>query len=151
MKYTVDIEIDRPREEVAALIDDPENLPKWQRGLLSIEPLEGAPREVGSTSQLTFRMGKRTMEMKETILVHDLPDEFSCTYDAKGVHNVVRNRFFEVGPGKTRWESENEFQFRGLMKILGVLMKGAFPKQSLKYMKDFKAFAEDGTDLRNAT
>ena len=34
------------------------------------------------------------------------------------------------------------------MKLMGVLMKGAFPKQSLAYMQDFKAFAEQGKDVR---
>ena len=37
---------------------------------------------------------------------------------------------------------ENEFQFKGFMKLIGFFMPGAFEKQSFKYMKDFKAFAE---------
>jgi len=36
------------------------------------------------------------------------------------------------------------------MKIVAFFMKGAFAKQSLKYIQDFKAFAEDGVDV-NAT
>jgi hypothetical protein len=94
-------------------------------------------------------MGKRTIEMIETISIRNLPDEFSGTYDAKGVHNVVRNRFIEMGPDKTKLESENEFQFTGFMKLIGFFMRSAFPKQSLKYLKDFKAFAEEGKDVRD--
>ncbi|MEO2058942.1 MAG: SRPBCC family protein, partial [Mesonia sp.] len=46
--------------------------------------------------------------------------------------------------------SESEFQFSSFaMKVMGFLMPGAFKKQSLKYMKDFKAFVEDGKSVSN--
>ena len=150
MKYTVDIEIDLPRSRVVELFDSTENLYKWQRGLQSFEPISGEPGQVGAKSKLVFKMGKRDMEMVETITTRELPGAFNGTYEAKGVFNVVNNRFIEVGPEKTRWESENEFRFSGFMKVIGFLMKGAFPKQSLKYMKDFKSFAEEGKDVRDA-
>ena len=149
MKYTVEIEINLPRDEVVKLFDSQENCYKWQEGLQSFEHLSGEPGEPGATSKLEFQMGKRRVEMIETITQRDLPDRFSGTYDAKGVHNVVENRFIELGPDKTKWESENEFQFSGFMKLIGFFMGSAFPKQSLKYMQDFKAFAEEGKDVRD--
>lgn len=36
------------------------------------------------------------------------------------------------------------------MRLVGVLMPGSFRKQSLQHMQDFKAFAENGTDVRDA-
>jgi len=149
MQYTVEIELALPRERVIELFDDPENMPRWQRGLLSFEPLSGTPGQPGAKSRLVYQMGKRRVEMIETITERDLPECFSGTYDGKNVHNVVRNRFVELAPDRTRWISENEFRFQGLMKLMGVLMKGAFPKQSLKYLQDFKAFAEQGRDVRS--
>lgn len=92
-------------------------------------------------------MGERRIERIETITVRDLPDEFSGADDAKGVHHVVTYRFVELGPAETRWDRENPFHISGLMKVIGLLMKGAFPKQSLKYTQDFKAFAERGVDV----
>ena len=38
--------------------------------------------------------------------------------------------------------NEQEFQFKGFMKIVAFIMQGAFKKQSLKYMTAFKTFAE---------
>jgi len=149
MKYTVSIDLELPRDRVVELFDDPDNLPKWQEGLVRFEPLEGTPGQPGARSRLVFQMGKRRIEMIETITERDLPDVFSGTYDAKGVHNVVSNRFLELGPQRTRWESQNEFRFQGFMKLIGTLMKGSFPKQSLKYLQDFKAFAEEGKDVRD--
>ncbi len=149
MKYKVDIEIDLPRDEVIKLFDSSDNCFKWQEGLQSFDPISGEPGQPGATARLVFQMGKRTIEMIETITSRNLPDEFSGTYDAEGVHNVVSNRFIELGPNKTKWESENEFHFSGFMRLIGFFMKSAFPKQSLKYMQDFKAFAEDGKDVRD--
>ena len=147
MHYTVEIDIDLPRDRVIELFDSTENLKKWQRGLQTFEHLEGEPGQAGAKAHMVFRMGKRKFEIDETITERDLPDGLTCTYDAKGVHNIVKNRFVEVTPDKTRWTAEHEFVFSGFMKIVGFLAKSAFPKQSMKYMRDFKAFAEDGIDV----
>lgn len=148
MKYQVTVDIDQPREQVAALFADLDSRPKWQRGMISAELLEGEAGQPGSKWRLLFQMGKRTMEMIENVTVVEPPETFESTYDAKGVHNVVRTRFVEVGPEKTRVESDNVFEFSGFMKLMAFLMKGAFPKQSLKIMNDFKALAEQGKDVR---
>ena len=149
MQYTVSIDIDLPRDRVIELFDNPENLYKWQTGLLSFEPIEGEPGQPGAKSKMVFKMGKREIEMVETITKRELPEAFDGTYDAKGVYNVVKNRFTELGPDKTRWDSDQEFQFGGIMRMIAFIMPGAFKKQSLKYMQDFKAFAEDGVDVRS--
>ncbi|WP_206281767.1 hypothetical protein [Streptomyces agglomeratus] len=47
--------------------------------------------------------------------------------------------------------SESEYPFSGvLMRLVGVLMPGAFGKQSQQHMQDFKSFAEMGKDVREA-
>ena len=124
MHYTVETEIDLPRERVIGLFDNTENLKRWQRGLQVFEPLEGEPGQPGARSRMVFQMGKRKLEIVETITERDLPDAFAGTYDTKGVHNVVNNRFVAVTPEKTRWISENEFRFSGFMKIVEFLNSG---------------------------
>jgi hypothetical protein len=44
-------------------------------------------------TKLEFQMGKRKLEMIETIISHNLPDELSGTYEAKGVFNKINNQF----------------------------------------------------------
>jgi hypothetical protein len=36
------------------------------------------------------------------------------------------------------------------MRLVALLMPGAFRKQSQQHMQDFKAFAEQGQDVRDA-
>ena len=143
MKYTLDIEIELPRERVIELFDSTENLKKWQPELMSFEHISGEPGQEGAKSKMLYKMSKREVEMVETITKNNLPDEFNGTYEAKGVMNWVNNSFVEEGENKTKWISENEFQFSGFMKLIGFFMKGSFPKQSYKYMEQFKAFAEN--------
>jgi len=142
MKYTVETEINLPIARVVELFDDPENLKHWQPGLISFEPISGTPGQPGAKSKLKYKMGKRDIEMIETITVRNLPDEFSGTYEAKGVFNIVKNYFRPVSENKTKYINESEFQFNGFMKLIGFLMPGAFRKESEKYLLQFKEFAE---------
>lgn len=142
MKYSVSITIDKPVDEVIALFDNVENMKKWMDGLESYKPISGTAGEVGAKSRMEFKMGKREIKMVETITAKNLPEEFTATYEAKGVFNIVKNSFEPLPGNKTKYSTEQEFQFKGFMKLIGLLMPGAFKKQSMKYLKDFKAFAE---------
>lgn len=142
MKYTVELDLDLPRAKVVEIFDNPANMTKWQPDLVSFEHISGEPGKKGAKSKLIYNMGKREIEMVETITRNDLPNELAGTYETKGVFNVISNRFEEVSAGKTRWISENEFQFTGFMKFMSIFMKSAFPKQTLKIMNQFKEFAE---------
>jgi hypothetical protein len=142
MKYTNEIEIDLPIERVVKLFDDPENMKHWQPGLISLEHLSGEPGKVGARYKLLYQMGRRKIEMIETITKRDFPWEFAATYLTRGVLNKVSNKFTRLGPDKTRYVTESEFHFSGFMKIIAWLMPGAFRKQSQKFLDDFKKFAE---------
>tara|TARA_R100000306_G_scaffold260_3_gene537 strand:- start:2382 stop:2837 length:456 start_codon:yes stop_codon:yes gene_type:complete len=150
MKYSIEIIINLPREEVIEKMDNPDNLKHWQKGLIHYEMLSGTPGQEGATMKMEYKMGKRDMTLIETILKRNFPEEFHATYDTKGVHNIQNNYFEELDDIRTKWISESEFQFSGFgMKLMGWLMPGAFKKQSKKYMNDFKNFAEKGISVAN--
>lgn len=142
MKYTCEIVIDRPLDEVIALFDNPDNLKEWQPGLIDIEHLSGDPGHPGAKARLKYNMGNRNVEMTETILTRNLPEEFSSTYEAKNVYNIVKNTFEKVDENRTKWTAFQEFKLYGFMKLFGWLMPGSFKKQSMKYMEYFKEFVE---------
>ena len=86
-------------------------------------------------------MGKREIEMIETITKRDLPNIITREYDSKGVFNIQSTLFEEIDPHKTRVIADSEFQFDGLlMKMMAFLMPGAFKKQTKKILADFKEF-----------
>jgi carbon monoxide dehydrogenase subunit G len=143
MKFTNEVEINQPLNKVIELFDNPDNMSKWQPGFVSFEHLSGEQGQPGAKSKLKYKMGKREVEMIETITVRNLPKEFHGTYEANGVHHEMQNYFTEVAQGRTKWVSENEFKLSGMLKLVGWLMPGAFKKQSQKYLNRFKSFAEN--------
>jgi hypothetical protein len=161
MKYTVSIEIAMPLEEVAQLLADPAHISKWLRGVVLHEPLSGVHGHVGTTSRVVMEMGQQKFEATETITRREPADlrgiakgsvvHFEREIVTEGMWNAARERLTEAGPNTTLWVSENEYRFSGLlMRLVGLLMPGAFRKQSLQHMQDFKAFAEQGKDVREA-
>lgn len=159
MKYTVSSEIALPRQKVLELLSDPVHLPKWLRGVVAHEPLNGAHGHYGTQSRVVMQMGKQTMEARELITrmepenLKGIPAASVVYYEreivAAGMWNAARERLIEIGPEKTLWESENEYRFSNvLMRLMAPLIRGAFRKQSELHMQDFKAFAEHGTDVR---
>ncbi|WP_019204387.1 SRPBCC family protein [Tsukamurella sp. 1534] len=162
MRYTLSIEINRPRQDVVRLLADPAQMPKWLRGLVSHEPVSGIHGQLGTISRVVFQTGNRRMEATETITrvdpaeLEDIPSSMVVHYDreivAAGMWQVQRDRIIDAGPGRTLWESESEFRFDGLMmRMVAAVVPGMFRKQSKQHMEDFKGFAEYGTDVRQAT
>ena len=147
MRYQQEITINKPRKEVVEKFSNPDNMKHWQRGFIFMKPINGQMGEDGSQNLLKYDMGKREVEMTETILKNNLPDEYSATYEAKGVYNYQINKFSPTMEKNTLWITDNEFMFSGFMKFFGWFMPGAFKKQTRKYMEDFKAFVEDGKSV----
>ncbi len=142
MKYTNEVVINQPIDKVVALFSDPENLKEWQPGFESIELVSGQEGAPGAVSRLKYNMGKRHMELLETIKVNDLPENFTATFETKGVYYHQVTKFQSIGEQQTRYIADNEFKFKGIAKLYGILMPGAFKKQTQKYLDSFKAFAE---------
>ncbi len=160
MKCTTSIEIALPLERVAQLLSDPAHLPMWLRGMVVHEPVSGEHGAVGTVSRVVLRSGKQTMELTETVTLREPADlralpagtvvRFEREIEGAGMWNAARERLTEAGPGRTRWDSENEYRFRNpLMRLMALLMPGVFRKQQLQHMEDFTAFAEHGTDVRD--
>ncbi len=142
LKYINEVIINAPREKVVELFQDPQYISEWQPGFISLEHISGTPGQENAKSKLLYKMGKREIEMIETITKMNLPDEFNGTYEAKGVLNVIENHFEDLGNGTTKYWSNNVFNFKGFMKVIGFLFPGMFKKESQKYLDLFKKFVE---------
>jgi hypothetical protein len=143
IKYTEEIEINTNIDTVIALFDNPYNMQKYMEGIESYKVVEGNIREVGAKAEMTVLMGEKKIIMIEEIITNNLPEEKKVTYTADAVYNIVTNKFIKVSENKTKFINEQEFEFKGFMKIIGFFMPSAFKKQSRVYLKDFKEFAEN--------
>jgi len=150
MNYSLEIVVELPLNEFIKKFDNIDNLKHWQRGLISTEHISGNPGRHGAKTKLIYKFGKREMELIETITARNFPYEFHGNYDSKGIHSIQENYFEETPEGFTKWTSKSEFLPLGFtMWIMAIIMPGVFKKQSLRYMKDFKNFAEKGISVTN--
>ena len=148
IKYTEEIEINSNIDSLIVLFDNPYNMKEYMEGIESYIVLSGNIREVGAKAELVVAfiekdVVKRRIVMIEEIITNNLPKEKKVTYTADGVYNIVTNRFEKVSENKTKFINEQEFEFKGYMKIMGFFMPSAFKQQSRVYLKDFKKFAEN--------
>jgi carbon monoxide dehydrogenase subunit G len=143
IKYTEEIEINTNIDSVITLFDNPYNMQKYMEGIESYKVVEGNIREVGAKAEMTVLMGDKKIIMIEEIITNNLPEEKKVTYTADGVYNIVTNRLVKISESKTKFINEQEFEFKGYMKVIGFFIPSAFKKQSRVYLKDFKEFAEN--------
>ena len=148
VKYTEEIEINANIDTVVALFDNPYNMQKYMDGIESYTVLNGNLREVGTRAEIVVSyiekdVVKRRIVMVEEIITNNLPEEKKVTYTADGVYNIVTNRIVRISDNKTKFINEQEFQFKGFMKIMGFFMPNLFKQQSRIYLKNFKKFVEN--------
>lgn len=143
MQYSRQIEINLPRDQTAALFDDPDNLSKWMQGLVSFEHLDGEPGTKGARSRIMCVQGNREIEIIETIEDRVMPERLIAIYTTKGMWNRCEQYLEETPQGTTIWRQENEFRCSGMMmKLMTMLMPFMFKRETEKQMRAFKEFAE---------
>ncbi|OBX25372.1 SRPBCC family protein [Gelidibacter algens] len=151
MKYTLDIVIEMPLDECMKTFANSENMKHWQRGLTTIEHISGTPGEFCAKMKMHYTLRKRPISVIETITHKNLPHEWYATYTTDGADNIQENFFKATSENQTQWTSINEFfplNFRMHLKLW--VMPRTFKKQTLRYMKDFKNFVENGISVADA-
>lgn len=144
MKFKCQVDINKPLDKVVKLWQDPDNLKYWQEGFQRIEHLSGTAGQEGAQSRIYFQSGKRDMELLETIMKNDLPDEFVGKYEHTHMVNTMTNRFEKLTDHSTRYTADIHYtQFNGIMpKLMSFLFPGMFRKQVQKWLDKFKEFVE---------
>jgi uncharacterized protein YndB with AHSA1/START domain len=113
------VEIDRSPEDVFAYVTDPTRFTEWQEQVVSATVPGGEPMHVGSTFEMTRKMGSRAQTMTSEIT------EFqpSSSYAFQVVDGPVRahgaGRFEPLDDGaRTRFTFELEFKGHGIGLVL---------------------------------
>ena len=143
MKYTISNTIDKPLAVVASKFMEPDGALQWMEGLQKIERLSDKPYEVGAKSRFHSMHKNRKFVIEETILEQNMPHQIKFGFTSSMGYNEVEMVFEKINDESTKQINKTYFQFRGIMKLFGPLMKGMFKKQSMKYLNAFKEFAEN--------
>ena len=144
MKYTCTVDINLPIDRTVELWVDETIFKEWQDGFKSIELLSGTANTKGAKSKIVLDDGKKRIELIETIMNSDLPNEKKALYEHVHMTNTQTTRFEPITEKMTRYISEVEYtKFNGfIIKLMAKLFPGKFKEQSQKWMNQFKEFAE---------
>ena len=144
MKFKSSIDINKPKEIVAAYFANPKFLGEYQDGFIRKDLMSGEEGEEGAISKMYYEQGRQKLELTETVIKNQLPDVFEGHYHHIHMDNTMKCTFTAIGENQTRYDSEIEYtEVRGFMpKLLFKFFPGMFRKQAEKWMKQFKVFVE---------
>jgi uncharacterized membrane protein len=143
LKVNHEIVINRSREEVWRIFDNPENMLRWQPTLQSFVPHSGQPGQIGAVSKLTYKENGRQVILTETITGRREPEEFAGDYSTGVATNHIKNRFIRLDDNKTRWVVESDVSFHGVLwKLAALFLKERIWKRCIEDMNRFKQLAE---------
>jgi uncharacterized membrane protein len=136
------IEIDRPRHEVAAYATDPETAPTWYENIEKVEWRTPKPIRVGSKMDFVARfMGRRlayTYEVRELI-----PDERLVMSTAAGPFPMETTyEWSDVPGGGTRMTLRNRGMPSGFSRLAAPVMRQAMRRANRKDLERIKQLLE---------
>lgn len=144
MKFTCTVHINKSQQTVADFFANSDYLGEYQEGFQKKELISGEPWKEGAISKLYYQNGKRKMELRETVLINNLPNEFLAEYFHTHTENTMKSTFIAVSQDETRYDAEIHYtKFKGaIVKVMAFLFPSFFKKQVQKWLTNFKHFVE---------
>jgi uncharacterized protein YndB with AHSA1/START domain len=139
-----EIEIDRPRDRVAAYATDPSNAPEWYVNIKTVEWKTSPPLGVGSRLAFVAHfLGRRLAYTYE--LVELVPGERLVMRTAEGPFPMETTYTWEpVGESRTRMTLRNRGAPSGFSKIVAPIMAAAMRRANRKDLARLKTLLECG-------
>jgi uncharacterized membrane protein len=136
-----EIEIARPRAEVAAYACDPGNATRWYANIESVEWRTPPPLAVGTRLEFAARfLGRRlayTYEVREHV-----PGERFVMSTAHGPFPMETTYTFEDAPGGSRMTLRNRGEPSGFAKVGAPLMERAMRRANQADLRRIKEILE---------
>ena len=136
------IDIDRPRDEVAAFAADPDNAPRWYTNIKRVTWKSARPLAVGSRIEFGAEfLGRRldyTYEVKEW-----MPGERFAMATAEGPFPMRTTYTWSDAPGGgTTMELQNQGEPSGFKAVAAPFIKLAMKRENRKDLRRLKALLE---------
>jgi hypothetical protein len=136
-----EIEIERPRVEVAAFASDPDNATTWYRNIKRVEWKSPKPLEIGSRIAFVARFLGRTIaytyEVKETVVGERL-----VMATSEGPFAMETTYSWSDSPNGTKMSLRNRGTPTGFSKIAAPLMTSAMRRANNKDLERLKRLLE---------
>ena len=121
MKGRYSIDIERPREQVFAFLDDEKNLPKMVPHLVDQGVIDETPEKVGTTFWHVYEEKGRRMKMTGVVTEHRPPERMAVKLEGAFFGLEVTYELEELGPTSTRLTQVSDARFKHVFKLMGLL------------------------------
>lgn len=137
-----EIEIDRPREEVAAFAADPANATAWYKNIESVEWETPPPVAIGSKLRFRARFLGRTLEYTYEVREND-PGRRFVMATAQGPFPMETSYSWEdMAAGTTRMTLRNRGEPSGFAAVTAPVMSRAMRRANEADLRRLKALLE---------
>ncbi len=140
-----EIEIDRPKAQVAEYAANPDHAPLWYENIKSVEWKTPPPAQVGSRiGFLAHFLGRRMVYTYEFVLLN--PGERLVMKTAEGPFPMeTEYTWTAVADQRTRMTLQNRGTPSGFSKLAAPFLEWAMRRANRKDLSRLKALLEDGT------
>lgn len=142
-QITSSIVINRPIEDVFAVLTNVENSEKWFPGNVKEWWTSPPPRGVGSTRRARVKMGLMTSENDAVTTVYEPPHRAGLKGTSKNAPFEAMLTFESV-EGGTRLETNIDFFMTGATKLFGGMFTNWYQKSRDKGLVSLKRMLEAG-------
>ena len=139
-RANVSIAIERPVQDVFAVVSNPTNMPKWNSTLLSATKTSDGPTGVGTTVQSTGNMFGRQLQTEFTVTEFEVNRRFAVT--ATKPFPLVMTVALEPTTGGTRVDLTADVAPSGLFRLAGPLMARMGKRQARRNLENLRGMLE---------
>lgn len=133
--------VDRPVEEVFALVGDFANAERWDPGVASSRALTEGPVRVGSRYSLTVVFNGRRLPMTYEVTAYDPPRRVELRGSGSTV-NALDDIRFEPAERGTRIRYTADLRLRGPLRLGEPLLRSKFEEVGRRAMEGMRAALE---------
>jgi uncharacterized membrane protein len=137
-----EIDIRRPREEVAAFASDPSNVTAWYKNIASVDWLTPPPARVGSRLRFVARFLGRTLDYTYEVREVDPGRRFVMSTDEGPFPMETTYAWDDAGAAATRMTLRNRGEPAGFAKFSAPLMARAMRRANEADLKRLKELLE---------
>lgn len=142
VKYSVEVEINKPIAEVFAKFENPTSLKEWMPEIKSIETLNEKPGKIGSTYKMIVENQGQEMEMTEKIMAYVLNEKMTFEFDSDQMLKTDDFKFVANGNSTKMIQNCTVEAKSYIMGCMFPYFKSKLEEVSLGYMNRFKEMVE---------
>lgn len=142
VRITESVTIDRPAEDVWAVVSDLDTHTTWRPALVEFRQLSDGPLEVGTRIREVLRWGKREIEIEDVVTALDPPRRFALRGGWSAADFEVEFLLEPEGDA-TRVTMDWPLHPKSLlMRVAAPFLKGTMSKATREELEHLKAYVE---------